>query len=89
MLKNRLSEYVRLAAQGETVLVTDRDKVMAELIPPGQARSPIVSDAVFAEMIRSGIMTPALRPFNGPPKRMPIAPNDELLKELEEDRSDR
>ncbi len=89
MLKNRLSEYVRLAAQGETVLITDRDKVMAELIPPGQARSPIASDAILAEMIRSGIMTPALCPLNGPPKRMPIASSDELLKELEEDRSDR
>ena len=33
VLKNRLSEYVRLAAGGETVLVTDRDRVVAELGP--------------------------------------------------------
>ena len=33
-LKNRLSEYVRLVANGETVLVTDRDRVVAELTPP-------------------------------------------------------
>jgi prevent-host-death family protein len=33
-LKNRLSEYVRLAAQGETVLISDRDRVVAELVPP-------------------------------------------------------
>jgi antitoxin (DNA-binding transcriptional repressor) of toxin-antitoxin stability system len=31
-LKKKLSEYVRLAASGETVLVTDRDKVVAELV---------------------------------------------------------
>jgi len=31
VLKNKLSEYVRLAASGETVLVTDRDRVVAEL----------------------------------------------------------
>ena len=30
VLKNRLSEYVRLAASGETVLVTDRERVVAE-----------------------------------------------------------
>ena len=28
VLKNRLSEYVRLAASGETVLVTDRDRLI-------------------------------------------------------------
>ena len=27
VLKNKLSEYVRLAASGETVLVTNRDRV--------------------------------------------------------------
>lgn len=32
-LKARLSEYVRLAKQGETVLVTERDTVVAELRP--------------------------------------------------------
>jgi antitoxin (DNA-binding transcriptional repressor) of toxin-antitoxin stability system len=32
-LKARLSEYVRLAGGGEVVLVTDRDKVVAELGP--------------------------------------------------------
>jgi prevent-host-death family protein len=33
-LKNKLSEYVRIAARGETILVTDRDRVVAELVPP-------------------------------------------------------
>jgi hypothetical protein len=33
-LKNKLREYVRLAAGGETVLVTDRDRVVAEIGPP-------------------------------------------------------
>ena len=28
LLKNKLSEYIRLAAGGETVLVTDRDRVV-------------------------------------------------------------
>ena len=34
VLKNRLSEYVRLAANGERILITDRDRVVAELIAP-------------------------------------------------------
>ena len=33
VLKNRLSEYVRLAAGGETVLVTDRNRVVAVTVP--------------------------------------------------------
>ena len=40
VLKNKLSEYVRLAAAGETVLVTDRDRVVAELGPPVEGRRP-------------------------------------------------
>ena len=32
-LKARLSEYLRLVKAGETVLVTDRDEVVAELRP--------------------------------------------------------
>lgn len=35
-LKNRLSEYVRLARAGERVLVTDRGEIVAELRPPGE-----------------------------------------------------
>ena len=31
MLKNKLSEYVRIASGGEIVLVTDRDRVVADL----------------------------------------------------------
>jgi antitoxin (DNA-binding transcriptional repressor) of toxin-antitoxin stability system len=32
-LKSRLSEYLRLVRGGETVFVTDRDEVVAELRP--------------------------------------------------------
>jgi prevent-host-death family protein len=34
-LKNRLSEYIRHVRSGESVLVTDRGEVVAELTPPG------------------------------------------------------
>ena len=34
MLKNGLSEYIRLVQAGETVTVTDRGRVVAEIVPP-------------------------------------------------------
>lgn len=37
-LKARLSEYVRLVKAGETILVTDRDEVVAEIRPARRQR---------------------------------------------------
>lgn len=37
-LKNRLSEVVRAVKAGEHILVTDRGRVVAELVPPGRPR---------------------------------------------------
>ena len=65
VLKNKLSEYVRLAASGETVLVTDRDRVVAELAPPQKNRSPVLSDALLAEAVRQGWITPPTLPSAG------------------------
>jgi len=62
VLKNRLSEYVRLAERGETILVTDRDRVVAELGPPEASRSPLVADAMLAEAVRQGWITPPALP---------------------------
>lgn len=89
VLKNKLSEYVRLAASGETVLVTDRDRVVAELVPPREGRSPWLADAALAEAVRQGWLTaPRLRE-PGPPPRLPVAPTQEVLDELARDRGDR
>ena len=89
-LRNRLSEYVRLAAAGETVLVTDRDKVVAELTPPRADRRPDVSDAVLADLIRNGWLTPAASPRTPLPSRKPATASlEEVLEELDEDRSER
>jgi prevent-host-death family protein len=43
-IKNRLSEYLRLVAEGETVLVTDRGRVVAQLAPPPVAAAPAVTE---------------------------------------------
>jgi prevent-host-death family protein len=36
VLKNKLSEYIRLVDSGETVVVTDRGRIVAEIVPPQQ-----------------------------------------------------
>ena len=88
VLKNKLSEYVRLAAGGETVLVTDRDRVVAELRPP-QGRGPLTSDAMLAEAMRRGWLSAPLVVREGPPPRGPVTSIDALLTELRDDRGDR
>ena len=89
VLKNKLSEYVRLAADGETVLVTDRDRVVAEIVPPEKSRTPVLADALLAEAVRQGWITPPALPTPGPPPRKPVASFRELFRELERDRGER
>ena len=87
-LKNRLSEYVRLAASGETVLVTDRERVVAELVPPRSGRSVEVPDALLADAVRRGWLTPAAGPADAFPPRRPVATLERILAELAGDRAD-
>jgi prevent-host-death family protein len=49
-LKARLSEYLRLVKTGETVLITDRDEVVAELRP---ARRQPVSDLSIEDQLQA------------------------------------
>jgi antitoxin (DNA-binding transcriptional repressor) of toxin-antitoxin stability system len=89
VLKNKLSEYVRLAAIGETVLVTDRETVVAELVPPNAGRSRNVADALLADAVRQGWVTPPALPQGGPPPRQPVCSWAELQAELQASREDR
>jgi antitoxin (DNA-binding transcriptional repressor) of toxin-antitoxin stability system len=88
-LKDKLSEYVRLAESGETVLVTDRDRVVAELGPPRAGRSEAVGDAFLADAVRRGWLTPRLHPRGSIPPSLPVAPLEEVLRGLVGDREDR
>lgn len=85
-LQNKLSEYVRLAAAGETVVITDRNHVVAEIVPP-QRRTALTP---FEERgVREGWLRPAKDPNAPLPPRNPLVPFDELMRELDEDRDDR
>ncbi len=88
-LKNQLSQYVRLASRGETIFVTDRDEVVAELSPPRPGASRRVDDAVTARLIEEGWLTPAAERSDVPPASKPSMPTEELLRGLEKDRGDR
>jgi antitoxin (DNA-binding transcriptional repressor) of toxin-antitoxin stability system len=88
-LRNKLSEYVRLVANGETVLVTDLDRVVAELVPPRAGRAEFLADAMLAEAVCKGWLTPPALVGTGPPPRKPVASFRALMEELERDREDR
>lgn len=94
VLKNNLSEYVRAVSAGETVLVTDRDRVVAELHPP--RRIPTSDEEFFAMGVREGWLTPATIPHTEPMPEDGQAPLDEeivtfdqLMDDLARDREDR
>ena len=90
VLKNKLSEYVRLASGGETVLVTDHDRVVAELSAPRAGRSPLLHDASLAQAVREGWLTPpSVSRSAPPPQALPVAKLGQLLAELADDRGDR
>ncbi len=75
-LNGRLSEYVRLAAAGETVLITEGDRVVAEIRPP---RETVPNDWLTA---------PVMSADSTPPTSDPVAPLHELVAELQEDRDE-
>jgi len=88
-LKNRLSEYLRAVRAGETVLVTDRGRVIAELRPPGQPGYDLESPAL-ATLVREGLVRPAVA---NRPELYPVLPRrareGTALALLNETRGDR
>jgi prevent-host-death family protein len=94
ILKNKLSQYVRLAAAGETVVITDRGRAVAEIVPPqrdissGEGR-PL--SAFELRGMREGWLRPATIRDGSPPPRKPIPGYtlEQLLADLDRDREDR
>ena len=56
-LKNRFSEYLRQVRSGESVLVTDRGEVVAELSPPGRGLTDASVPAGVLALARRGLLT--------------------------------
>lgn len=64
-LKARLSELVRRAADGETIVVTERGRPVAELVPHRSRELP----SKLAELVRRGELTLATSPPRLPKPR--------------------
>ncbi|MGH7717835.1 MAG: type II toxin-antitoxin system Phd/YefM family antitoxin [Gemmatimonadaceae bacterium] len=90
-LKARLSEYLREVRRGETLLVTDRDEIVAELRParrqPGLPDEP---DELLDALAQTGEITRARLPRGGwrwKPQglRLPAGTAARVLDELRRD----
>jgi antitoxin (DNA-binding transcriptional repressor) of toxin-antitoxin stability system len=89
-LRSELPEHVRVASQGETVLITDGGRVLAELVPPRRVHASTVSDAVLASLVREGVVTPAMI-GPGTPPRAPATTETlrDVMADLDAGRSER
>jgi antitoxin (DNA-binding transcriptional repressor) of toxin-antitoxin stability system len=89
VLKNKLSEYVRMAARGETVLITDRNRVVAEIVAPQPTRGSVTEHEFIAKGVREGWLAPATDRSKGPLPRKPVMKFEDLMRDLDEARADR
>ena len=91
-LGRSLPEYLRLVESGETVRVTDRSRVIAELRPvPASSAEPSGVEARLQSLAQSGDVTRAARSKEGWTWRvkgqgMPDGSASKLLDELRSDR---
>jgi prevent-host-death family protein len=54
-LKNRLGRYLGLVGKGETIIVTDRGKPVARLVPPSPTREePVGLEEVLRQLEAEG-----------------------------------
>ncbi len=81
-VKNKLSEYLRIVAGGETVLVTDHGRVIAQLAPPPPHTPPALSeDEALERLAASGkirlprrkVPSPGSGPVGGVPPGIDLA----------------
>jgi prevent-host-death family protein len=92
-LKARLSEYIRLVKGGDTILVTERNEVVAEL-RPARRQQPVREDLedVLDGLAQAGTITRSSLPkgkWTWRPKGLGLPPGtaQALLDELRSDRN--
>ena len=75
---------------GDTVLVTDRGRVVAEFVAPRVAADASSAEQRMGELVRLGLLTPAkVSPTAWLPQRKPVAKLAEVMRDLPESRSER
>ncbi|NWG72884.1 MAG: type II toxin-antitoxin system prevent-host-death family antitoxin [Parvularculaceae bacterium] len=82
-LKNRLSEYLRLVASGEEVVVTSRGKPVARLLPPrARKRAATPEQEAIAHLRRQSWLRPAQGKRSLPAQTVPWPSDATPLSEL-------
>ena len=85
-LKDQLSAYLKKVEGGQTVIVTDRNKPVAQLTAITGAES---DDARIADLVAQGVLTPARLPplsIEEIRRRRPVVPCAGVLEALLEER---
>ena len=89
-LKNKLSAYLREVRNGVRVLVSDRNRVIAELREPRSAYgADSAIDPQLAEWIETGIVTPPAQEKTALPKSPVTLPQLDIEALLDADRQDK
>jgi antitoxin (DNA-binding transcriptional repressor) of toxin-antitoxin stability system len=89
-LKNKLSAYLRAVAAGDTVLVTDRGQVVAEIIAPRVSKDASSAEQLIGELGRQGLLTAAkLAPSARLPRRKPVTCLAAIVRVHDLDRAER
>ena len=83
-LKNRLTRYLSQTKQGEEIVVTERGKPIALLMPIKSAKRAASLDARLAKLAAQGVLTP---PTRKPLRRLrPVKVSGRLSRIIIEDR---
>lgn len=88
-LKNNRSAYIRAVEAGQTVLVTGRGRVVAQLVPAPKPQQDMTQEEILQQLEREGRLTRATLKWTVPPRSMNRIPFDELMRGLDHDRADR
>ena len=85
-LKDDIESYLQAVSSGETVLDTERGRILAEIVPP-RAGERTPTDILEA-LAQRGLVTLARHRLDGPPQSVGTVSGD-LSGELVTDREDR
>ncbi len=91
-LKNSLSQYLKLVKGGERIVITDHNRIVAEIVPVSATdeKARLLEDYI-AEKIQIGKLTPATKKTILNRERTTEGPEDqdEIEKIYEQTRNDR